>query len=104
MYNKKNWIKMAAVTLCQKSLDIHDVDVSKVRILEHNGSVFHLTCDMIWLIWYDMIWYDIWYDMMIYDMIWWYMIWYMIWYDMIWYDMIWYMIWYDMIWYDMIYI
>jgi hypothetical protein len=42
---------------------------------------------------YDMIWYDIWYDM-IYDMIW-----YDIWYDMI-YDMIWYDIWYDMIWYE----
>ena len=40
------------------------------------------------MIWYDMIWYMIQYD-----------IWYMIWYDMIWYDMI-----YDMIWYDMIYL
>jgi len=39
---------------------------------------------------YDrMIWYDIWYDMIRYDMI----------YDMIWYDRIWY----DMI-YDMIYL
>ena len=35
---------MAAVTLCQKSLDIHDVDVSKVRVLAHNVSVSHLTC------------------------------------------------------------
>ena len=49
-----------------------------------------------------MIWYDIWYDMIRYDMIWHDMVWYdMIWYDMIWYVMIWYdMIRYDMIWYD----
>ena len=74
--------------------------------------------DMIYdVIWYDMIWYMIWHDM-IYDVIWYDMIWYdmiydmtwymwydMIWYDMIWYDMIWYdMIWYDMIWYDVIYL
>ena len=73
------------------------------------------------IVWYGMVWYDIWYDMMCdmtwYDMIWHDMIWYdmilydmlydMIWYDVIWHDMIlcdmiWYdMIWYDMIWYDM---
>ena len=54
------------------------------------------------MVWYDMIGYGIWYDMIWYGMIWYDMIWYgMIWYDMIWYDMIWYMIWY--IWYDMIY-
>jgi hypothetical protein len=42
-----------------------------------------------------MMWQDIWYDMIRYDMIY-DMIWYaMIWYDMIRYDMI-----YDMIWYD----
>jgi len=66
--------------------------------------------DMIYMIWYSMIWYDmiymIWYY--IHDMIW-YMIRYDIWYDMIWYIiydmiryMIWYDIWYDMIWYDTI--
>jgi len=47
-------------------------------------------CDVIWygMVWYDMIWYDIWY-VMIYDMVWcmkWY-IWYMIWYD-VWNGMI----------------
>ena len=63
------------------------------------------------MIWYDMTWYDMIYDM-IYDVMWydiWYdmihiwndMIWYDIWYDIL-CDMIWYMI-YDMIWYDMIY-
>jgi len=35
---------MAAVTLCQKRLDIHDVDVSKVRVLAHSVSVCHLKC------------------------------------------------------------
>jgi hypothetical protein len=35
---------MAPVTLCQKRLDIHDVDVSKVRVLAHNFSVCHLKC------------------------------------------------------------
>jgi hypothetical protein len=70
--------------------------------------------------WYDMIWHDIyddmiyvlWYDIYIYYYIWyddicmiWCDIWYdMIWYDMIWYDMIWYDMWCDVIWYDMIYL
>ena len=56
----------------------------------------------------DMIWYDMIYVMICYDMIWymlWYvMIWYDICYDMLWYYMIYVMIWYDiwyMIWYDM---
>jgi hypothetical protein len=35
---------MAAVTLCHKSLDIHDIEVSKVRVLAHSDSVFHFTC------------------------------------------------------------
>ena len=35
---------MAAVTFCQKSSDIHDVDVSKVRVLAHKVLVCHLTC------------------------------------------------------------
>ena len=55
------------------------------------------------MIWYDMIWFDIWYD--IWSMIWYDMvryIWSIIWYDMICfdtYDMIWFDIYgYDMIW------
>ena len=55
------------------------------------------------MIWYDMIWcdiYDIWYDMIRYDaMRYDDMIWYDIWYDMIWCNV---MLW-DMI-YDMIYL
>jgi hypothetical protein len=57
-----------------------------------------MVCDMVCDIWYDMlvcllgrtplsvrnlIWYDV--------------IWYMIWFDMMWYDMIRYMIWCDII-------
>ena len=38
-----------------------------------------------WYMWYDMIRYDIWYDIMWCDVIW-----YMIWYDMKWHDMTWY--------------
>jgi len=60
-----------------------------------------MICDMMW--WYDMIWYDIWCDM-ICDMMWYMMIWYdVIWYHVIWCDMIWWygMIWCD-IWYDVI--
>ena len=69
-----------------------------------------------WL--YDMIWYDIWFDLIWwvwsydkyddisinrYDMIWHDKIWYkIIQYNMIWYDKIWYdMTWHDMIWYFM---
>jgi hypothetical protein len=53
--------------------------------------------DMIWytisyiiwyMIWCNMIWYDVWYDMI------WHMMCYMI-YGMIWYHMIWYMIWHQ---------
>lgn len=44
--------------------------------------------DMIYVMWYDMRWYDIWYDML------WYDVWY-IWCDVIWFD-----IWYDAIQYD----
>ena len=53
--------------------------------------------DMIWdmlsyiiwyMIWCNMIWYDVWYDMI------WHMMAYMI-YGMIWYHMIWYMIWHQ---------
>ena len=51
----------------------------------------------------DVMWCDIWYDMIRYDDMIWYNIWYDIWYNMIRYYTIWYdMIWYDMIWYDMI--
>lgn len=35
---------MAAVTLCQKSLDIHDVYVNKVRGLAREDSFRHLIC------------------------------------------------------------
>jgi hypothetical protein len=35
---------MAAVILCQKSLDIHDVYVNKVRGLAREDSILHLTC------------------------------------------------------------
>jgi len=48
--------------------------------------IWYDICDMIYIVWYDML-YDIWY--MWYDI---YMIWYM-WYDI--YGMIWYVIWYD---------
>ena len=68
---------------------------------------------MIWymiydMIWYDVMWCDIWYD------IWYDVMWCDIWCDMIWCDVMWYvMMWcdvirydticYDMIWYDIIY-
>ena len=60
-------------------------------------------CDVLYGVWSvcdDMIWYDIWYDILC-DV--WYDIWCNIWYDMwhnIWYA-IWYNIGYDMWWFDL---
>ena len=53
--------------------------------------------DMVYdMIWYDVVWYDIVYDMIRCDMIW-YGIWYMIRYVMV-YDMVCDMIWYIIFW------
>jgi hypothetical protein len=114
--------------ILKASIDINHHAFSRIYnrmsgpLIHYNDPYWYVNViwhDMIWLIWYDilydMIWYDIWYMIydILYDMTWydiWYdilydMIYYMTWYDMIWYDiwydMIWYMIWYD-IWYDMI--
>ena len=60
---------------------------NSVHIALHQGSFLYRRLKSIlkWIMWYDMIWYDMIYDMIGYDMI--YDI--VVWYDMIWDDIVW---------------
>ena len=74
---------------------VNDVDAEDHD--HYDGECCQVLSSM--MIWYDMIWFDIWYD--IWSMIWYDMvryIWSIIWYDMICFDT--YGVWYDMIWFD----
>ena len=76
----------------------YDIIYMIYDMMRYNMIRYDMFYDMIYMTWYML--YDIWYD--IYDTIW-----YMIWCETIRYGMIWYdiwcdILWYDKIWYDMI--